>query len=630
MDTSAERPVLLGTLLFLAFFLIPRIATPAASPEDPAARDTTRSKLSSTAKSQIFYDSIYHKFQRGKFSRLLYNLAFVAPPEPTLPDSVQKVKAVDPYLKYHGKVIRSVRIMTLGPFGPTPVDTGATARTAAGRALNSVHITTRKYIIRRQLLFKKGDTLDPVKMSDNLRILRELPSIHTARMIVTQPDPAIDSVDVLVITQDVWSIGFDIPVITMDRLVFRLYDANFLGLSDRFTSTFSMELDRAPFFRYDGASYTYTNIAGSYIDANGHFNFDDDGNVNFGGGLQRAFFATHTRWAGGADFEYNRAVFNPEQTSPEISYFTDQNLWVGEAFPLKKVSLPTRFILSEAAYWRNFLSRPPVTADSNSAFFNRLQLLISASFSRNNYYITDYLFRFGIPENVPYGRLVQLTLGKDWNDFYSRYYGGITLSVGNYVGPNGYLSGSLRFGGFLHDASLEDAVFKAQCIFISPLVYSADKRYRLRFFVTNDYKAGINFRLSNHSMADINQDISVSRYTSDTVFRGTQILAGGFRAILYSPWFFYGFRFALMFNLQAGFIADQNQELFHQPLLAGIGTGIYIRNDNLIFPTLTISFYFYPNHPPGVPWFQVNFLEYASFNIPDFNVSSPHTETLEN
>ncbi len=595
-----------------------------------SAHDTTRQKISNEQRSKNFYDSIYRKFHRSQFAKLLYDLAFVAPPDLKLPDTVQKIRSDSPFDKYEGKVIRTITIKSLDPFGTSVVDTTSSAISGVGKALNTVHIETRAYIIRRQLLFKPGDLVDPIRFGENIRIIRDLSFISSANILISQPDPENDSVDVTVITKDVWSIGFDVPVITPNRVVFRLYDANFLGTGDRFSNTFSMEPYRAPFFRWDGASYIFSNIGGSFIDANIHFNQDDDRNLNIGGGFQRTFFTIMTRWAGGLDFEYNELVNIHSEELKDIAYYTDQNLWLGQAFLLKNRKVPTRFILSEAAYWRNFSSRPAVSVDSNSAYYNRIQTFAGFSFSRNNYYVSDYIFRFGLPENVPYGRLVQLLLGPEWNDFYSRVYAGFTLAGGDYFGTAGYFSGSFKIGGYIYNFNYEDAVMKLNLIYMSPLFPRKSDRYRFRTFFSSDYKVGFNLRTNNKAQVDLNRDLAISKIGNDSVFSGTQLLAGNLRMIMYTPWFFYGFKFGLMLHLQGGFISIGDESLFRQPFYTGIGTGILIRNDNLIFPTVTISFYIYPNHPEGVPLLQVNFLQNATYNFPDFNVSQPHAETLEN
>jgi hypothetical protein len=99
---------------------------------------------------------------------------------------------------------------------------------------------------------------------------------------------------------------------------------------------------------------------------------------------------------------------------------------------------------------------------------------------------------------------------------------------------------------------------------------------------------------------------------------------------MYTPIYFYGFRFAFMLQGKGGFVAPAGESLFHQPLWTGVGLGILIRNDNLIFPPFLISFFYYPSVPHGVAWWQLGFDQDNGIIIPDYNVTMPQVETLQN
>ena len=71
----------------------------------------------SVKRSNTFYDSVYKKFSRRKFSRLLYGLAFRPPENPTPTGNSHNVKSEVPFKQYAGKVIRHIRIESLDPFG---------------------------------------------------------------------------------------------------------------------------------------------------------------------------------------------------------------------------------------------------------------------------------------------------------------------------------------------------------------------------------------------------------------------------------------------------------------------------------------------------------------------------------
>jgi hypothetical protein len=85
--------------------------------------ETSAGNINSAKQSTTFYDSVYKKFSRRKFSRLLYGLAFKPNDIQPLPGNSHKIKSEVPFKKYEGKVIRHIRIETLDPFGTSIYDT---------------------------------------------------------------------------------------------------------------------------------------------------------------------------------------------------------------------------------------------------------------------------------------------------------------------------------------------------------------------------------------------------------------------------------------------------------------------------------------------------------------------------
>jgi len=610
-------------LVILLVFLVKSARSQASGEDIQKQSDTSGFKRTST-----FYDSVYHKFSRNKFTRLLYGLAFIPPRITSLPDTVQVIESHVPYNEFKGKIIRKIRIRTLLPFGETIYDTTDEAKTTVGRSLNAIHIRTREYVIRRNLLFKCGQPLDPNELGDNERIIRDLAAIDNVRIVVT---PAgADSVDLTVISKDVFSIGFDVPVLALHKLGFRLYDANFLGLGDRFTVNMSTELYRAPFFRFDGASYTFTNILGSFINAGIEYDQENTGDQRFLVTFDRPFLTNKIKWAGGASAGWYRKVNTVGDTALIASRYKGESCWVGRAFLLKKETKISRFVASAAVYRRQYSFRPDASMDSNSVFSNDLQLLGALSYSQNNYFVTDYLFDFGKTENLPYGQLYQVTFGPDYNELYARFYGGITLAAGNFIPHFGYMQGYIKLSGYLHNESFEDGVLKVDLRYFTPLIHFTDTRYKFRTFITTDYRTGINMRAENLDYDDVNRELNVKNLNRSDIFHGNQTFSTNLGTVVYTPWYFYGFRFALSGQLQAGLAAAKQVPFWKSSLFLGFGTSLTIKNDNLVFPAFIISGYLYPVAPVGVPVFNGMLTTVTRLYLSDFNVSAPHIESLGN
>ncbi|MCX6243924.1 MAG: hypothetical protein NTU98_04400 [Bacteroidetes bacterium] len=585
---------------------------------------------------RAFYDSIYHKFSRKRFGQLLYGLAFRPPEEQPLPEPAARIKSESPFEAYRGMVIRSIRVVTLDPFGTSTLDTLQDAKTGIGSALNAAHIKTSSFVIRNTLFFKEGQQVDPFLLADNERNLREMPFIDKVRTYVTLTSPGSDSVDITVVTKDVWSIGFDLISASTRKASIRVYDGNFLGLGDRISTNASFEVNRAPFFRFDGISYTYNNIAGTFINTSVNYLTDNTGNESVGISCNREFYSIKTRWAGGAGFVYSKLVSSGSSGNQEIlnmakeSYAHDIGLWGGHAINIKNAHIPTRFVILESFFKRTFTARPPVTIDTNRYYYNVTRLFTGLAWSVNATYLSDYVLQLGRTENIPYGYLIKLTAGPELSDFYDRLYGSIDLSTGDFINGLGYLSGRIVTGGYLNKNSFEDGVLKISANYITPLLMTPNQKFKFRGYLFADYRYGFNSRSNNGDYTNLNQDLNINQVKYDSVFYGKKSLAVTMSLVMNPPMYFYGFKFAFSLLAKGGFIAPDREILYHRAFYTGFGLGVVIRNDNLIFPLLQVSCYYYPTVPGGVDWIQFRFQQDARLTLPDFTVTSPQAETLQN
>jgi hypothetical protein len=162
------------------------------------------------------------------------------------------------------------------------------------------------------------------------------------------------------------------------------------------------------------------------------------------------------------------------------------------------------------------------------------------------------------------------------------------------------------------------------------LFHTPNRRYKFRTYLISDYRTGFNFRLNNTDYANINQYLQLNKISDQNSLMGTGALAASLSVLVYTPWYFYGFKFALMEQIQGGFVAKQHIALFANQFYPGIRTGLVIRNDNLIFPALVISVFYYPITPSGGSGLQYLINANTGLQFPDYNVSAPKEETLQN
>ncbi len=96
--------------------------------------------------------------------------------------------------------------------------------------MNALHVVTRPYILEDELLQVEGDEIDPARMLETERVLRN--SRLFSKVRVTAEPVGADSVDMVVATQDQWSLRPDLLFGTgggITNVGFRLSEVNFLG-----------------------------------------------------------------------------------------------------------------------------------------------------------------------------------------------------------------------------------------------------------------------------------------------------------------------------------------------------------------------------------------------------------------
>src|SRR5206468_183731 len=181
---------------------------------------------------------------------------------PIMPKLVAKSEV--PFLPYKGKIIRHIDIRKFG-FEKTFTDTSKGSTYFGTRILNSIHRDTRTWQIRNNLFIQENTPLNVYLLAENERYLRSLNYIQDARILVKDV-PVTDSVDLLVVTKDLFSITGSIGNFSTDKIKLTVGEENLLGTGQKLEVTGLYERDRYP--NIAGAVvYGINSINHSFIDA---------------------------------------------------------------------------------------------------------------------------------------------------------------------------------------------------------------------------------------------------------------------------------------------------------------------------------------------------------------------------
>jgi len=545
---------------------------------------------------EIFYDSLKIKAKRHKVTKWLYDYMIN-----TTNDSLNKgIVSYEYYKTYTNRIIGKITIKSLEVFGPDFNDTTKTAHLWIEKAANTLHSKSNLNIIRKNVWLREGKPLDPYLLMDNERFLRSLSYLKDVRFIVEPRRKNKDTVDILILTKDVFSLGVTGKVENIHNGQLGIYDKNVLGIGHEIGLTMFGHSEKKPNLGFE-AYYAINNIRGNFVNFSAGYanNYIRD---EFFFAFERDFLRPQTVYAGGftaaRSYRSNAISLNRNAVAKTPLDYSLLDLWYGRRLNVVFNPKDTRFQLTLAGRVRytTFNERPLPDSENRQFFSNSKFYLGSISFSQRSY-VRDYrVFSYGIVEDIPKGYLHELVFGYDDNEFGNRGYAHVFLSSGNLFKQKPfYFYTSLGVGSFWRHNGLEQGMVDVKLNFISPLFKLWDTQTRQ--FIKLNYAVGINrFEIEDLLLRN---NIGIRGF-------GSRIATGKQRILLnVENIFFYkkailNFHTALFYFLDVGIVGPANKSLFNEDYLAGVGVGLRIRNENLVIKTLQIRLSLYPNHPSDV------------------------------
>ena len=557
--------------------------------------------------------------------------------EAPLSDSMASKSRENSFNVYGGKQIRYVYYNQLKVFGTTIEDTTVVSNKLV-RFANMLHYDTRTWMIKQSLFFREGDTVNAYKLVDNERYLRRLPFIQDARIYVINSYSNNDSIDIVVLTKDVFEYGTSISSFNNTQASATVFNNNLFGAGQKLAFGFSWDNTYNPQWR-TGASYTKYNVGGTFADVSlGYTMLNDKPNADTGQyeyssyiTINRPLYSTWASFTGGMTLSVNKSVniFNLPPTQFNNYSYNLVDLWAGYNFTnqYKKTgfnSSKPNIGIEFRSFNMNFAQRPyQPKLDSIPNYNSRDFILSQLVFYHQDFFKTNYFFGFGRTEDIPMGYTYSTSLGfENWMGLYRTY---TAVQAQKYWLPGkNLISTTFALGGFWDNHFFEDAVIHFQTDYYSNLFHF--KGQKLREFLHFDYINGFNATL--YQPININRENGIYGYRN-TLFNNYQRLNLGAQTNYYSPISIYGFKFNFYLLLQASLLADSKKSVFTSPFYSGFTLGCQIRNENLSFNTLQISASYQPivasgpqaaNGPSSL---FVTITTVAPFNFPIFALSEP-------
>jgi hypothetical protein len=550
-------------------------------------------------------------------------------------DTLIDVKSEDYFIPYEGKIIRKITINQLG-FDRTVQDTTQRFKTTMAKVANWLHNDTRAWVIRNNVFLREGEPLNPYRAADNERYLRDLEFILDSRIFIVPISEDSDSVDLLVMTRDVFSLGASLYPRSETEYRFKVQEANLAGMGQRLQVSGIYDTERNPRTGME-LLYKKTNLFGSFVNAtvayteiNTGQSIGEENESAFIIRVDRPLFHPFARWAGAAELSRNwsRNTFGREDSLFLNYNYTIRDLWAGYSFGHSKLpnSLAenrNRKFIAVRMYDEYFHESPEQSIPNRRrlTYADRSTALGQLTFFKQDFYKTRYVAGFGRTEDIPYGYRISLTAGWEKELGKQRPYTGAELlwSVVNTTGT--FVTYGVKLGNYWSEDLIEDALAQ---VFVNRYsrLYTLGKS-NVRHEMELGYAAQLNQVLKRQ--LDIRDVNGIYGFRPDSL-SGARRLMFRTETVVYPNWKVLGFKLAPVARIDLAFLGKENQPLLKKEnFFSGYSVALRARNENLIFNTVEARIYYFPTTVEAVDNVRLEFRANFRIKYPTNLVTAPAT-----
>jgi hypothetical protein len=528
------------------------------------------------------------KAQRG-IKKTIHYLAFTQYNDPKVDRPLQ---GPDAYKAIQGKKIHSITIDIVYPFGVDLEHPENYHPTKFQSFANKTQNQTRTWVIKNELLFQEGDTVDPLAFSDTERNLWLKNVYKDIRFVISEVGN--DGVDVVIYIRDRWNWSL-LTDLDFSRISTGPQIINLGGIPQQLgvQAAFNYQLNNPYTIT---ANYSYSNIAATHIDAFVTGRFD---NLQRGGQIfiNRPFFSAKTEWAGHVILNYyNEEYVSLDPEAPAIlapNKTNNQDFWIAKAFGLPTDRLTKKFpkyrLIAAARMVRNgYPDRPYIyNSDGTISFLNQTYILGAIGFAQWDYYVDHNIYTLVQAEYFPKGLSGALIGGfQDDELLQRRTYVGAAFQYGYYFKNIGYFLTQYKFGGFPVFNNYSQLLIDWRNTFYT--IHQRAGRASMREIFNLYGKWGYD--------RPFGRDITVDNFTGlrglyTDELRGNTTYALDIEVDFFDPKKILGFNTSMFVFTDLAII---QQDVTDNTFQSGVGIGFRFRDISLNIPFIQIMFAYYP------------------------------------
>ena len=480
---------------------------------------------------------------------------------------------------------------------------------------NKLQSNSKKRAIRENIFFKEWDIFDPSIIAYNEKWLRDLSYIQDAKILAMITPYDINQVDVIVVTKDLFSYGGELLINNKDAYAAKLNNINFLGTGNSIQINQNFENQRSPKSGW-GYDVGLSNFLGTFISINAGVNqFGNNISNNVLSArknyisVQRPILHPNSKWLGGMEYleTENENVFPGKWDTifdQQLNYnLKHKDIWIGYQLTKqsKRIKLNEYKQFIQYRYLENdFRARPIdylLQLDRN--YQNLKANFLSFTLVRQSVYRTRYLYGLGRYEDLPIGQSLTWTTGYSQIEKDRSAYLGFKFEQYKLSKKENYNHVIANIATSYINKSLQDIRFLSSLEQFSKLKYlNNGLRYRqiLNLSFTQTLKNKYNEALR------INSIFGIPQLNREQIKGGTR-LSANWETVLYNNRAIWGFKSAPFVFGNLTYIRAVGNPILKGDIYTAIGSGMRIRNENLIFGTIELKGFYFPRTNQQVsPW----------------------------
>ena len=480
---------------------------------------------------------------------------------------------------------------------------------------NQIHSNSNIRAIRENLFFKEWDLFDPSIIAYNEKWLRDLSYIQDAKITAILTPYDTNQVDLVVVTKDLFSYGGEVLINNQNAYSAKLNNINLMGTGNSLQLIQNFEKERIPKSGW-GYDFGLSNIFGSFISVNAGFNQFGNNLVNNVLSarknyisIQRPILHPNSKWLGGLEYleTVNENVFPEKWDSifnQQLQYnLLHKDIWIGYQLTKQKKIIKSnedRQFIQYRHLENNFRDRPInhlTQLDRN--YQNLIADFISFTIVRQSVYRTRYLYGLGRYEDLPIGRSLTWTTGKYQIEQEHAPYLGFKFEQYKLSKKENYTHIIANIASSYMNKSLQDFRFLASLEQFSKLKY-LNNGYGYRQIINLSFTQTLKNKY-NEALR-INSIYGIPQLNREQIKGGTRI-SSNWETVFYNNRAIWGFKSAPFVFGNLTYIRTMGDPILKGDIYSSVGSGMRIRNENLIFGTIELKGFYFPRTNQQLsPW----------------------------